>query len=173
MKKLGGFDFVNGKRHWQRVRKEMGLQHSTSSGATLKRAYSNYFIDPGHFCKEFGLSRNVMLPSQKNKLMGTMEAMEAQFELSADSDSKSVSTLFQTLIHLDSAQDSELESDSAQDSELESDSDPNPSSYSRPKNEESFPPSEQPSDQPNTQRIHNPIYKLHTVHLRAAQLVFD
>ena len=47
VEKVGGAIFVDRHRKWQRVRELMGLEHSTSSGATLKKAYNGYFELPG------------------------------------------------------------------------------------------------------------------------------
>lgn len=49
VQKVGGVAWVERNRKWQSVREEMGLIHSTSSGATLKKAYTQYFENPGHF----------------------------------------------------------------------------------------------------------------------------
>lgn len=87
VEKLGGFDFVNSKRNWQNVREEMGLEHSTSSGATLKKCYSDYFIDPGYFREKFDTRKKKSLPEVKSEKSGSELKSGLASESDSDSDS--------------------------------------------------------------------------------------
>ena len=120
------------------------VQHQTSLQQLFHRSWCFARIWP------FAESNAAIAEEQAD---GDDEA-EATVQLSADSDSKSVSTLSDSDSDLDSAQDSELESDSAQDSGVNQTQIRTPVHILDPRMK-SFPPSEQPSDQP-TQRIHNP-----------------
>ena len=125
---LGGLDAVNQSRSWQIVRTKMGLVHSTSSGASLKRAYTDYFIHPGHFQAAVGLSSNRVADRDEDGKKG--DAIEGDGKIA---DIKMVGEVvneerFDDKINKDQGKESEYESESefeldSEESESESESD--------------------------------------------------
>ena len=84
----GGIDFINKRRKWQLIRMQMGLVHSTSSGASLKRAYKEYFIEPGHFCERMGIPRSSIAFAKVNEINGSSSDSSDEDADSLDEDTE-------------------------------------------------------------------------------------